>query len=91
MPISKEDVTKDLLELLSARINIEDKEITLESSLYEDLGLDSFDGIELVFDIEDKFGIRISDEEIDEFMNAEDIINLVYDKLKEKTLMSSQE
>ena len=91
MPISKEDVTKDLLELLSARINIEDKEITLESSLYEDLGLDSFDGIELVFDIEDKFGIQISDEEIDEFMKAEDIINLVYGKLKEKTLMSSQE
>lgn len=47
-------------ELLHERLGIAKDQVTLESSL-EDLGIDSLMQIELLFDFEDKYKVKIPD------------------------------
>jgi len=47
-------------ELLHERLDIEKDKVTLDASL-EDLGIDSLMQIELLFDFEDKFKVKIPD------------------------------
>jgi len=46
--------------LLNERLGIEKDKVTIESSL-EDLGIDSLMQIELLFDFEDKYKIKVPD------------------------------
>ncbi len=67
--------------IIANELNIDEKEITMESSLSEDLGADSLDAVELVMALEDEFGLQVSDEEAQNIHTVGDIVALV-DKLK---------
>ena len=47
--------------------------VTEASNLKEDLGLDSFDIMNIVIECEDAFGVRISDEVLGNFITVKDI------------------
>lgn len=68
-------VVADLLE-------IPRKEIEPEKNLYDDLGMDSLDLIELAMDLEDEFGVEVSDAEARQFQTFGDISNLIDTKLR---------
>ncbi len=50
-------------------------DIELPSTLEADLGLSSFDVVEIVTEFEDEFGIEISDREIGKFACVKDIVD----------------
>lgn len=52
-----------------------DAEITENSTLEADLGLSSFDVVEIVCEFEDAFDIEIPDRDIRKFVRVEDITN----------------
>lgn len=54
-------------------------EMTLES-----LGADSLDCIEICMDLEDKFGIKVSDEELHKLVSVQDVYDVVNQKQDEK-------
>jgi acyl carrier protein len=47
--------------------------VTLEST-FEGLAIDSFDAIEIVFQLEETFKIRVSDEDVKGIQNVQDVI-----------------
>ena len=47
--------------------------VTESSNLKDDLGLDSFDIMNIVIECEDAFGVRISDEVLGNFITVNDI------------------
>lgn len=49
-------------------------EVTMESSLVEDLGVDSFSKIIIIAAIEDEFGIEIDEAELGDINKVSDII-----------------
>lgn len=51
----------------------EDRAITEESTLKEDLGLDSFDIMNILIECEDAFDVRISDMVLGNFITVRDI------------------
>ena len=59
----------------------EDTEITMETSLMNDLEADSLDAVEIIMAIEDEFDIEIPDEDDEEFKNLGDIVHYVEEKI----------
>ena len=57
------------------------KDISLEQKLVEDLGLDSFAALELIYDIEDSLGIKVPDEDAKKFVFVKDVLEYVWQKL----------
>lgn len=56
-------------------------DITMETSMIEDLDADSLDAVEVIMAIEDEFDIEIEDEDAEDFKSIGDIVNYVNSKL----------
>lgn len=54
--------------------------VTENSNLKDDLGLDSFDIMNIVIECEDAFGVRISDEVLGNFNTVNDIRKKIVEK-----------
>ena len=65
--------------LLSEQLDIEEDEITMESSLSADLGADSLDVVDLIMAIEDEFEVEVLDEDIEKVVTVGDIVNYITD------------
>lgn len=53
------------------------EEIREEDDLYNDLGYDSLDTVELTMDIEKEFGVQIDEEYIDKWMTVKDVLETI--------------
>ena len=60
---SREEVFERVKEVLTEQLGVEEAEINEEASFQEDLDADSLDLVELIMELEDQFGIKISDED----------------------------
>jgi acyl carrier protein len=60
---SREEVFERVKEVLTEQFGVDDAEVTEEASFQEDLDADSLDLVELIMELEDQFGIKISDED----------------------------
>jgi acyl carrier protein len=63
MAASQEEVYERIKEVLTEQLGVEESEITMEASFQEDLDADSLDLVELIMELEDQFGIKISDDD----------------------------
>ena len=70
-----EQIKKILTKYVSPEI-----EITENSTLTSDLGLSSFDLMEIVADFEDKFDVEVADRDIRKLTKVQDIIDYITDK-----------
>ena len=64
--------------LTDSQVIFNDKDLSAESKLEDDLGMDSLDIIELAIDLEDEFGIDIGDEPT--WTTFDDVVNSVKSK-----------
>ena len=55
-------------------------ELTLDTSLKDDLNADSLDAVEVIMALEDKYDIEISEEDAEEFKTIGDIVNYIESK-----------
>lgn len=74
------DIESRVKDILAKKLGID--ELTLESSLIKDLGLDSLDYIELIMALEEEFHIKISDEYAESIFRVKDIVFYVDSLLK---------
>lgn len=66
--------------IISEQLGIDNLgDITLETSLVEDLEADSLDAVEVIMALEDEFGIEIPDEEAENFKTVKDICKYIED------------
>ena len=63
MAASREEVFERVKDVLTEQLGIDEGEITEEASFTDDLDADSLDLVELIMELEDQFGIKISDED----------------------------
>lgn len=55
-----------------------------ESLLYEDIGLDSLDAVDLIVMVDKQLGVRIDEEQARSIRTLEDVYNTIDELLKEK-------
>ena len=59
---------------LASQFELDPATITLETNLIDDIGADSLDVVELIMELEDEFGIAISDEAASELYTVGRIV-----------------
>lgn len=64
-------------EIIAEQLDIELEEITLETSLVDDLKADSLDVVELIMAFEDEFETKIDDDILENIKTVEDILTAI--------------
>jgi len=80
------DVANDVIAIIAKKIPGDKKEIKLTDNLQE-LGLESIDALEMVFDLEEKFGIQIpynANSAATDFSTVGDVANAIQRLVDEK-------
>lgn len=76
--IDKNILTKEIIQIVAKIAGMDKNNITLNSNLKNDLGLDSLDTIDLIMDLENKYNISIYDDNaIDQTFTVKDVIDLI--------------
>lgn len=70
-------IFEKIRDLIVSRTNLSESIVTMQASLKDDLGLDSFDLAELGMELEDAFTVTISDEELIAFHTVRDIVTFM--------------
>lgn len=74
--MTKEKIYKTILAKLN-EMGYKNKSIDKNTNIFIDLGLDSLDAVELTMSLEQEFGIKIPDEEINNMVTIKDVIEIV--------------
>lgn len=61
--MSEEELRLKVVEVLAEEFEIDPEEMVPEATLYEDLGLDSLDAVDMVVVLEKTFGMKLANEE----------------------------
>lgn len=66
-----------ICELLADKFDADASAMTMDTSIKDDLNADSLDVVELMMDLEEQFGITISDEEAMKLSTIGDIVKYI--------------
>ncbi len=78
------DVAKKIKLVIAEQAKMKPEEITEKAKFTDDLGLDSLDMIELVMELEEEYGVEISDEDAEKMTTVGEAISYVEKCLSSK-------
>ena len=70
-------VEEKVISIVAEQLGVPKEEVTLESSIIEDLKADSLDVVELVMELEDEFDITIPDDDYEKLRTVGDAIRYI--------------
>jgi len=80
--MENKDIADKVIQVLAEMLHRQPETIRMESTLRDDLEMDSFTAIEMLFQLEDQYGIEIPDEQVQTFRKVLDIVDYLETRLK---------
>ncbi len=74
------EIEQKVIKIVSDQLNVDESEISPDSSFVDDLGADSLDTVELVMAFEEEFGIEIPDEDAEKIQTVQNAIDYIASK-----------
>jgi acyl carrier protein len=74
MTTTKEDIGSQVIEIICEQLDVKKEDVSPGKTFNDDLGADSLAIVELVLALEEKFDIKIPDEEVDNIKTVGDAI-----------------
>jgi len=71
------DVFERVKNIIVDQLDVDESQVTLESSFADDLDADSLDVVELVMELEDEFDMEIADEEAEKIATVGDAVDYI--------------
>jgi len=84
MTLTPEMIHDKIKKVLIVEFELEESDLAPDAHLYEDLELDSLDGVDLVVALEKEFNFKISREQDEERIRSIQTINDIYDFIQIK-------
>ena len=78
-----DDLTKRILTIIAETQRKDPALVTIDSS-FEELGIDSMDGVNIIFALENEFNINVPDEEVKNIKSIRDMVEGVQRLISEK-------
>jgi acyl carrier protein len=78
------EVEASVKDILAKQLTMEVGRINLDSRLVEDLGVDSFGSVEVAFELEEKFSIKIPDAALYEAKTVKNIVDYIFSQKEVK-------
>lgn len=72
-----------LKKIISEVLNVDEDEITMETTFVDDLGADSLDIFQIVMGIEEEFDIEIANEEAENIVTVSDAVEQIKNALNQ--------
>ncbi len=79
--MNRDDVMAKVREHLAAELEVPESDIEAGTNFKEDLDADSLDLYELVMELEDTYGVKVSEEEASRIKTVGDAVDFVVDRL----------
>lgn len=74
---SKEDILAGLAEIVNEETGLETEEVQLDKSFTDDLDIDSISMMTIVVNAEEKFDVKIPDEEVKNLQTVQDAVDFI--------------
>ncbi len=81
--MDKAEIQEKLIDILVKHTDVDPSTVTPDKHLKYDLGLDSLDVAEMVYEIEEEFGITISDESAEKISKISETVDFIHEKIRE--------
>ncbi len=82
--MTKEEILKQIQEMLASLFELDPEDIKLESKLFEELELDSIDAVDLVVKLQKTIGKKIMPEDFKTVRTVQDVVDVVYKLVNSK-------
>ncbi|MFZ4754951.1 MAG: acyl carrier protein [Miltoncostaeaceae bacterium] len=75
--VDRAQALSEIQAILVEQLGVEASEVVESASFAEDLNADSLDLVEMIMEMEDKFGVKIPDEEAEKIVTVGDAVDYV--------------
>ncbi|ANQ54390.1 acyl carrier protein [Thermosipho affectus] len=82
--MKREELLRQVSKILAEKLDVPIEDIDESSNIIDDLGADSLDVVDLVMILEDEYGVKIEDDELERIVTIEDLLNILEPKLKDR-------
>ena len=79
--MDKIEIQEKLIDMLSKHTSVDRSNVTPDKDLKLDLGLDSLDVAEIVYEIEETFGISISDDSAEKIKKVSETVDFIHERM----------
>ncbi len=75
------NVYNEIMEILRQQLNVSAHAVNINSNIFQDLGADSLDAVEIIMHCEEKFNITILEEDAENLYTVGDLVSYIMKQL----------